>query len=104
VILTGIRIVLVQNIRTCDRRRAIGAGGFGVFVSSGDQNQTAIDLVLLGELANCRTGFSCAVLLDALVKPSIGPRDDRNRESTKLYGAARSSIGCRYPFRAAQSP
>ena len=45
----------------------LGAGGFGVFVFQGI-NQTAIDLVLLGALPIVALGFSCAVLLDALVE------------------------------------
>jgi osmoprotectant transport system permease protein len=38
-----------------------------VFVFQGI-NQTAIDLVLLGALPIVALGFSCAVLLDALVE------------------------------------
>ena len=67
VILTGIRIVLVQNIGLATVAALIGAGGFGVFVFQGI-NQTAIDLVLLGALPIVALGFSCAVLLDALVE------------------------------------
>jgi osmoprotectant transport system permease protein len=67
VILTGIRIVLVQNIGLATVAALIGAGGLGVFVFQGI-NQTAIDLVLLGALPIVALGFSCAVLLDALVE------------------------------------
>jgi len=67
VILTGIRIVLVQNIGLVTVAALIGAGGFGVFVFQGI-NQTAIDLVLLGALPTVALAFSCALLLDALVE------------------------------------
>jgi osmoprotectant transport system permease protein len=67
VILTGIRIVLVQNIGLVTVAALIGAGGFGTFVFQGI-NQTAIDLVLLGALPIVALAFSCAVLLDALVE------------------------------------
>ncbi len=48
VILTGIRIVLVQNIGLATIAALIGGGGFGVFVFQG-VGQTAMDLVLLGQ-------------------------------------------------------
>jgi osmoprotectant transport system permease protein len=67
VILTGVRIVLVQNIGLVTVAALIGAGGFGTFVFQGI-NQTAIDLVLLGALPIVALAFSCAVLLDALVE------------------------------------
>ena len=67
VILTGIRIVLVQNIGLVTVAALIGAGGFGTFVFQGI-NQTAIDLVLLGAIPIVALAFSCAVLLDALVE------------------------------------
>jgi len=67
VILTGVRIVLVQNIGLVTVAALIGAGGFGTFVFQGI-NQTAIDLVLLGALPTVALAFSCAVLLDALVE------------------------------------
>src|SRR5690606_18409236 len=47
IILTGIRIVLVQNIGMATIAALIGGGGFGVFVFQGI-GQTAMDLVLLG--------------------------------------------------------
>jgi osmoprotectant transport system permease protein len=65
-ILTGIRIVLVQNIGLATIAALIGGGGFGTFVFQGI-GQTAIDLVLLGAIPIVVLGFSCAVLLDALV-------------------------------------
>jgi osmoprotectant transport system permease protein len=67
VILTGIRIVLVQNIGLVTVAALIGAGGFGTFVFQGI-SQTAIDLVLLGALPIVALAFSSAVLLDALVE------------------------------------
>jgi len=67
VILTGIRIVLVQTIGLATVAALIGAGGLGTFVFQGI-NQTAIDLVLLGALPIVALGFSCAVILDALVE------------------------------------
>jgi osmoprotectant transport system permease protein len=67
VILTGIRIVLVQNIGLVTVAALIGAGGFGTFVFQGI-SQTAIDLVLLGALPIVTLAFSSAVLLDAAVE------------------------------------
>ncbi len=66
VILTGIRIVLVQNIGLVTIAALIGGGGFGTFVFQGI-GQTAIDLVLLGAIPTVALAFSCAVVLDALV-------------------------------------
>jgi osmoprotectant transport system permease protein len=66
VILTGIRIVLVQNIGLVTVAALIGGGGFGTFVFQGI-GQTAIDLVLLGAIPIVVLAFSAAVLLDALV-------------------------------------
>jgi len=66
VILTGIRIVLVQNIGLVTVAALIGGGGFGTFVFQGI-GQTAIDLVLLGAIPTVALAFSAAVLLDALV-------------------------------------
>lgn len=67
VILTGIRIVLVQNIGLVTIAALIGAGGLGTFVFQGI-GQTAIDLVLLGAIPTVALAFSCAVVLDALVE------------------------------------
>ncbi len=64
-VLTGIRIVLVQNIGLVTIAALIGGGGFGVFVFQGI-GQTAIDLVLLGAIPTVVLAFSAAVVLDAL--------------------------------------
>ncbi len=79
VILTGIRIVLVQNIGLATIAALIGGGGFGTFVFQG-LGQTATDLVLLGALPTVALAFVSAVVLDALIElnrvPSTG-RDAR---------------------------
>ncbi len=67
VIVTGIRIVLVQNIGLVAIAALIGAGGLGSFIFQGI-GQTAIDLVLLGAIPTVALAFSAAVLLDALVE------------------------------------
>jgi osmoprotectant transport system permease protein len=67
VILTGIRIVLVQNIGLATVAALIGGGGFGVFVFQGI-GQTAMDLVLLGAVPTVALAFASAVVLDALVE------------------------------------
>ena len=67
VILTGIRIVLVQNIGMVTVAALIGGGGLGTFVFQGI-GQTAIDLVLLGAIPIVALAFSAAVVLDALVE------------------------------------
>jgi osmoprotectant transport system permease protein len=67
VILTGIRIVLVQNIGMVSVAALIGAGGFGTFVFQGIE-QSAIDLVLLGAIPTVVLAFAAAVVLDALVE------------------------------------
>ena len=64
VILTGIRIVLVQNIGLATIAALIGGGGFGVFVFQGI-GQTAMDLVLLGAVPTVALAFAAAVMLDA---------------------------------------
>ena len=66
VIITGIRIVLVQNIGLVTVAALIGGGGFGTYVFQG-VGQTAIDLVLLGAIPTVVLAFSSAVVLDALV-------------------------------------
>jgi osmoprotectant transport system permease protein len=66
-ILTGIRIVLVQNIGMVTIAALIGGGGFGAFVFQGI-GQTAIDLVLLGAIPTVVLAFSAAVVLDALTE------------------------------------
>lgn len=67
VILTGIRIVLVQNIGLATIAALIGGGGFGVFVFQGI-GQTAMDLVLLGAVPTVALAFAAAIILDALVE------------------------------------
>ena len=67
VIVTGIRVVLVQNIGMVTIAALIGGGGLGTFVFQGI-GQTAIDLVLLGAIPIVVMAFSAAVLLDALVE------------------------------------
>lgn len=69
VILTGIRIVLVQNIGLSTVAALIGGGGFGVFVFQGI-GQTAMDLVLLGAIPTVALAFAAAILLDAVVEMS----------------------------------
>ena len=69
IILTGVRIVLVQNIGLATIAALIGGGGFGVFVFQGI-GQTAMDLVLLGAVPTVALAFAAAVLLDAAVEVS----------------------------------
>ena len=66
VILTGIRIVLVQSIGLVTVAALIGGGGFGTFVFQGI-GQTATDLILLGAVPTVALAFAAAVLLDAAV-------------------------------------
>lgn len=70
IILTGIRIVLVQNIGLATVAALIGGGGFGVFVFQGI-GQTAMDLVLLGTIPTVVMGFAAAILLDALIDSNM---------------------------------
>lgn len=67
VILTGIRIVLVQNIGLATIAAWIGGGGFGTFVYQG-MSQTAMDLVLLGAVPTVALAFAAAIVLDAVVE------------------------------------
>jgi len=67
VILTGVRIVLVQNIGLATIAALIGGGGFGVFVFQGI-GQTAMDLVLLGAVPTVALAFAAAIIMDALVE------------------------------------
>lgn len=69
VLLTGIRIVLVQNIGLAVIAGLIGGGGYGTFVFQGIA-QTATDLVLLGALPVVAMAFVSAIILDALVEIS----------------------------------
>ena len=73
VILTGIRIVLVQNIGLATIAALIGGGGFGVFVFQGI-GQTAMDLVLLGAVPTVALAFAAAVVLDAFVEMTARER------------------------------
>lgn len=73
VILTGIRIVLVQNIGLVTIAALIGGGGFGTFIFQGI-GEMATDLVLLGAIPTVVLAFSAAVLLDALVEFLEGAR------------------------------
>ncbi|MBZ9815375.1 ABC transporter permease [Mesorhizobium sp. CA7] len=73
VILTGIRIVLVQNIGLATIAALIGGGGFGVFVFQG-VGQTAMDLVLLGALPTVAMAFAAAIILDAVVEMTATKR------------------------------
>lgn len=67
VILTGIRIVLVQDIGLATIAALIGGGGFGVFVFQG-VGQTAMDLVLLGAVPTVALAFAAAIILDAVIE------------------------------------
>lgn len=67
VILTGVRIALVQNIGLVTVAALIGGGGLGTFIFQGI-GQTAIDLVLLGAIPIVVLAFCAAVVLDALVE------------------------------------
>ncbi|WP_370676788.1 ABC transporter permease [Pleomorphomonas sp. PLEO] len=71
VVLTGIRIVLVQNIGLATIAALIGGGGFGVFLFQG-LGQTATDLILLGALPPVALAFAAAVVLDAVIEISGG--------------------------------
>jgi osmoprotectant transport system permease protein len=65
-ILTGIRIVLVQNIGLAVIAGLVGGGGLGVFVFQGI-SQNAGDLVLLGALPTVAMAGGAAILLDAVI-------------------------------------
>ena len=72
VVLTGIRIVLVQNIGLATIAALIGGGGLGVFVFQGI-GQTAMDLVLLGAVPTVILAFASAIVLDAFVELAQRP-------------------------------
>lgn len=74
VILTGIRIVLVQNIGLATIAALIGGGGFGVFVFQGI-GQTAMDLVLLGAVPTVVLAFAAAIVLDAFIEMNAQGRN-----------------------------
>ncbi|MNE58085.1 putative osmoprotectant uptake system permease protein YehY [compost metagenome] len=71
VVLTGVRVVLVQNIGLAVIAGLVGGGGLGMFVFQGIA-QTATDLVLLGALPTVAMAFVAAILLDALIEISRG--------------------------------
>src|SRR5690606_36463131 len=71
VILTGIRVVLVQNIGLTVIAGLVGGGGLGTFIFQG-LSQTATDLILLGALPTVAMAFSAAIILDALIEISRG--------------------------------
>ncbi|RWC47351.1 MAG: ABC transporter permease [Mesorhizobium sp.] len=75
VILTGIRVVLVQNIGLATIAALIGGGGFGVFVFQG-VGQTAMDLVLLGAVPTVALAFAAAIILDAVIEMTATKRRD----------------------------
>jgi osmoprotectant transport system permease protein len=66
-ILTGIRVVLVQNIGLAAVAALVGGGGLGTFIFQGI-GQTATDLVLLGALPTVALALVAGVVLDALVE------------------------------------
>ncbi|MCT4655069.1 MAG: ABC transporter permease [Cohaesibacter sp.] len=66
VMLTGIRIVLIQNIGIVAVAGLIGGGGFGTYIFKG-LNQTATELVILGALPTLYLAFSAAVLMDSVI-------------------------------------
>ncbi|WP_281827044.1 ABC transporter permease [Jannaschia rubra] len=66
IVLTGLRIVLVQNIGLAVIAGLIGGGGFGTFVFQG-LNQTATDLILLGALPTVVLALVAAIVMDILV-------------------------------------
>ncbi|HTJ90439.1 MAG TPA: ABC transporter permease [Acidocella sp.] len=66
VILTGIRVVLVQNIGLATIAALIGGGGLGVFIFQGI-GQTASDLILLGTIPTVVLALGAAVVMDALI-------------------------------------
>ncbi len=72
VMLTGIRIVLVQNIGLVTIAALIGGGGYGVFVFQGI-GQMAMDLVLLGAIPTVVLAFCAAIVLDALIEAAWVP-------------------------------
>ncbi len=77
IILTGLRIVLVQNIGLAVIAGLIGGGGYGTFVFQG-LNQTATDLILLGALPTVALALSAAIFMDILVDLARSVPDARN--------------------------
>ena len=76
IILTGLRIVLVQNIGLAVIAGLIGGGGFGTFVFQG-LNQTATDLILLGALPTVVLALTAAIVMDILVELTRKTPKDR---------------------------
>lgn len=66
VILTGVRIVLVQNIGLATIGALIGSGGFGIFIFQGI-GQTATDLILLGVVPIVAMAFVASAAMDILI-------------------------------------
>ncbi|MBR8081988.1 ABC transporter permease [Burkholderia vietnamiensis] len=64
VILSGVRIVLVQNIGLTAVAALIGGGGFGTFIFQGI-GQSAADLVLLGAIPTIALALTAAVVFEA---------------------------------------
>ncbi|RQR40519.1 MULTISPECIES: ABC transporter permease [unclassified Burkholderia] len=64
VILSGVRIVLVQNIGLTAVAALIGGGGFGTFIFQGI-GQSAADLVLLGAIPTIALALAAAVVFEA---------------------------------------
>lgn len=77
VILTGLRIALVQNIGLAVIAGLIGGGGFGAFVFQG-LNQTATDLILLGALPTVALALLAAIGMDVLVELTRTGREKRS--------------------------
>ncbi|AGT08852.1 ABC transporter permease [Paracoccus aminophilus] len=78
VLLTGVRVVMVQNIGLTVIAGLVGGGGLGIFIFQGI-SQTATDLVLLGVLPTVAMAFAAAILLDALIELS---RKSRKKGAT----------------------
>ena len=81
-ILTGIRIVLVQNIGLAVIAGLVGGGGLGVFVFQGI-SQNAGDLVLLGALPTVALAGAAAILLDAAIDVSRGGSRGGSRDGSR---------------------
>lgn len=73
IILTGVRIVVVQNIGLAAVAALIGGGGYGTLIFRG-MGQTAMDLVLLGTLPIVLMAMTGTVLFDAIIESLRGRR------------------------------
>jgi len=71
VILSGVRIVLVQNIGLTAVAALIGGGGFGTFIFQGI-GQSAADLVLLGAIPTIALALASAVVFEAATSLAKG--------------------------------